>query len=74
MGKVFVSFDFIPDTPYLFTMSIGDGKPNIMLFNAIKNYNFWKKFLFNFHHGLVFYENHEIKYNFLEMMKNYNNY
>ena len=47
-GKIFVSFDYNPRTPYLFSMTLKDHSPNTMLFGTLKRYNFWKLFLDNF--------------------------
>ena len=48
MGKVFISTDFIPESPYIFTMSVEDSKPNVMMIKALKRYNFWRNFLDNY--------------------------
>lgn len=48
MGKVFISADFIPESPYIFTMSVEDSKPNVMMIKALKKYNFWRNFLDNY--------------------------
>ena len=48
MGKVFISTDFIPESPYIFTMSLEDSKPNVMMIKALKKYNFWRNFLDNY--------------------------
>ena len=48
MGKVFISSDFIPESPYIFSMSLEDSKPNIMMIKALKRYKFWRNFLDNF--------------------------
>jgi hypothetical protein len=47
-GKVFVSLDFISDTPFIFSMSLEDSRPNIMMMKALKKYKFWRNFLDNF--------------------------
>ena len=47
-GKVVVSYDFIPDTPFIFSMSLNDNKPNVMMIKALKRYKFWKTFMENF--------------------------
>ena len=48
LGKVFVSTDFLPDTPFIFSMSVDDNKPNVMMIKALKKYKFWRTFLDNF--------------------------
>ena len=47
-GKVFVSTDFLSDTPFIFSMSLEDSRPNIMMMKALKKYKFWRNFLDNF--------------------------
>lgn len=48
LGKVYVSFDYVNNTPYLFSMTLKDHTPNTMLMASLKRYNFWKLFLDNF--------------------------
>lgn len=48
MGKVFISTDFIPESPFIFSMSLEDSKPNIMMIKALKRYKFWRNFLDNY--------------------------
>lgn len=69
MGKVFVSTDFLPDTPFIFSMSVDDNKPNIMMIKALKKYKFWRTFLDNFSLGVVFFESQKIKFNFMELLR-----
>lgn len=68
-GKVFVSSDFLSDTPFIFSMSLEDSKPNIMMMKALKKYKFWRNFLDNFSLGIVYFESQKIKFNFLELLK-----
>lgn len=70
-GKVYVSLDYDKSTPFMFSMTLKDHTPNTMMFNAMKNYTFWKNFLENFKSGLVYYENQKIKYNMQNLMKLY---
>ena len=47
-GKVFISTDYDKNSDAIFSMTLKDHKPNIMLFNAIKKYNFWRNFANNY--------------------------
>jgi len=47
-GRVFISYDYLKETPYLFSMSLSDSKPNIMMIKSLKKYKFWKNFIENF--------------------------
>lgn len=72
-GKIFVSFDFDKFSPFIFSMTIKDHKPNTMMFNALKRYSFWKQFLDNFKLGNVYYESQTIKHNVYDLIKLYHN-
>ena len=71
-GKVFVSKDYEEDTPYIFAITLNDHKPNVMLYNAIKRYSFWKNFINNYKAGIVYFENQFIKHEILQMLKTIN--
>ena len=73
-SKVFVSYDYIDNTPFLLSMSIKDHVPNTMMFNALKKYNFWKHFLDNFKLGNVYYENQSIKHVVYEIIRIFGNF
>lgn len=70
-GKIFVSYDFDKYSPYQFSMTLKDHRPNTLMFNALKRYNFWKQFLENFKLGNVYFENQKIKHNVYELIKLY---
>lgn len=70
-GKVFVSSDYDRYSPYIFSMTLKDHKPNIMMFNAMRKYNFWKNFLENFKSGVVYFENQKIKHNMYSLIKEF---
>ena len=72
-GKVFVSFDYLKNTPFIFAMTLKDHKPNTMMFNSLSKYNFWRTFLQNFKLGNVYFENQKIKHNTYELIKMYYN-
>lgn len=70
-GKVFVSLNFQKNSPFIFSMTLSDHKPNLLMFNSMKKYNFWKLFIDNFKCGLVYFENQKIKYNMIELIKQF---
>ena len=70
-GKVFVSNNYQKNSPFIFSMTLSDHKPNLLMFNSMKKYNFWKLFVDNFKCGLVYFENQKIKYNMIELIKQF---
>ena len=70
-GKMFVSFDYDKNSPFIYSMTLKDHTPNTMMFNALKKYNFWKEFLQNYKLGNVFFENQKIKHEVYELIKLY---
>lgn len=72
-GKIFVSFDYLKNSPFIFSMTLKDHTPNTMMFNALKKYNFWKNFIDNFKLGNVYFENQKIKHSIYELLKLYCN-
>ena len=70
-GKVFVSFHYNKNTPFVFSMTLADHRPNLLMYNSMKKYQFWKLFIDNFKSGLVYFENQKIKYNMIELIKNF---
>lgn len=68
-GKVIVSFDYTKNTPYIFSLTLKDHRPNTMMYNSLKKYNFWKTFIENFKLGNVYFENQKIKHNVYEVIK-----
>lgn len=71
-GKVFVSSDVQKNSPFMFSFSLKDMKPNIMMISSLSRYDFWKIFLKNFKMGIVYYESQKIKYYIYEILKLYN--
>ena len=69
LGKIYVSYDYDKNTPYLFACTLQDHKPNTMLISSLSNYYCWKEFSKNFKLGNVYYENAKIKYIVLELFK-----
>lgn len=68
-GKIFVSNDYIKNTPFMFACTLKDHTPNTMLINSLAKVNFWKSFIDNFKLGNVYYENNKIKYVCEEMIR-----
>ena len=73
-GKIFVSFDYDKNTKNIYAMTLKDHRPNTMMFNALKQYNFWRNFIDNYRLGNVYYENQRIKHNVFELIKSFHNY
>lgn len=60
-GKIFVSNDYLKNTPYLFACTLKDHTPNTLLLNSTKKYNCWKSFIDNYRLGNLRFENMKIK-------------
>lgn len=45
LGKIFVSHDFIKNSPFTFACTLKDHTPNTLLLSSIKKYNCWKFFI-----------------------------
>lgn len=71
-GKVYVSEDYQNNSFNIFTLTLKDSKPNIMMISALSRYDFWKQFLQNFKYGVVYFENQKIKHTVFEIIKLYN--
>ena len=71
-GKVFVSSDYLENSPFKFSITLKDSKPNVMLISALSRYDFWKVFLNNLKLGVVYYENQKIKHIVFEIIRLYN--
>lgn len=61
LGKVFVSKDFMKDTPYMFATTLKDHTENTLFLSSAKKYNCWKQFIENYQLGNVRFENQKIK-------------
>lgn len=71
IGKIFVSNDYIKNTPFIFACTVQDHKPNTMLIKSAKKYNCWKIFIENYNIGNVYFENNKIKYVCQEIVKSF---
>lgn len=69
VGRVFVSSDYDKYTPYIFTTTLENHRPNTLLLKNAKKYNCWNEFLKQFKYGNVYFENMKIKNITLELIK-----
>ena len=60
-GKVFVSSDYIKNTPFMFACTLSDHTPNTLLLTSIKKYNCWKVFIESYKIGSLRFESMKIK-------------
>lgn len=61
LGRVFVSNDYIENTPYKFATTLQDHTENTMFLRSAKKYNCWNSFIENYQLGNVRFENAKIK-------------
>ncbi len=59
--KLYVSFDFIKNTPFMFATTLEDHSENTMFFKSAKKYNAWRVFIDSFQLGYVRFESQKIK-------------
>lgn len=71
-GKVFVSEDYLENSFNVFSITLKDSKPNVMLISALARYDFWNQFIKNFKFGVVYYESQKIKHIVYEIIRLYN--
>lgn len=71
-GKVYVSVDYLENSPHIFAITLKDSRPNVMMISALSRYDFWRIFINNFKLGIVFYENQKIKHIIFEIIRLYN--
>lgn len=71
-GKVYVSNDYLDNNFNIYSLTLKDSKPNVMMIGALSRYDFWKNFLKNFKYGVVYFENQKIKHNVFEILRLYN--
>lgn len=69
LGKIFVSNDYLKNSPYIFACTLKDHTPNTLLLNSIKKYHCWKTFIDNFSLGNVRFESQKIKYVCQDLIK-----
>ena len=71
-GKVFISNDYLENSPFKFAITLKDSKPNVMMISALSNYDFWRNFIKNFKLGIVYYESQKLKHITFEIIRLYN--
>lgn len=60
-SKIYISKDYDPSSPYIYSTTTSDFRPNTLLIKSASKYRHWKFLLDNYKQGLVFYENQKIK-------------
>lgn len=60
-GKIFISNDYVKNTPYIFSTTLENHSENTMFLNSAKKYNCWKNLIQNYSLGNVRFENIKIK-------------
>ena len=48
LGKIYISNDYIKNTPFIFSCTLDDHSENTMFLKSAKKYNCWKKLIDNF--------------------------
>ncbi len=61
LGKVYVSKDYIQNTPFIFATTLKDHTENTLFLASARRYNCWKNFIENYQLGNVRFENQKIK-------------
>lgn len=69
MGKIYVSEDYIENTPFMFSTTLNNHSDNTILLKSAKKYKCWKIFIENFEHGNIRFENMKIKNICQELIK-----
>ena len=68
-GRVFISSDYDKKSPYIFTTTVENHRPNTLLLKNARNYNCWSMLIQQFKLGNVFFENIKIKNITLNLFK-----
>lgn len=69
LGQMFVSSDYDKSSPFIFTTTVQNHKPNTLLLKNAKKYNCWAYLIKQFKIGNVFFESIKIKNIVLELLK-----
>lgn len=69
LGKVFVSSDYDKSSPYIFTTTVQNHRPNTLLLKNARKYNCWSNLITQFKIGNVYFESIKIKNIVLELLK-----
>ena len=68
-GKIYVSLNYIKDTPYMFSTTLKNHSENTMFLASVRKYSCWRTFIDNFYLGNVRFENQKIKNVTTELIK-----
>lgn len=68
-GRVFVSEDYDKNSPYIFTTTVQNHKPNTLLLKNARKYSCWSNLINQFKIGNVYFESIKIKNIALELFK-----
>ena len=60
-GKIYISKDYDPSSPYIYAVTTQDFRPNTLLIKSASKYRQWKYLLELYKLGLVYFENQKIK-------------
>ena len=71
-GKVYISEDYQKTSSFIFSFTLKDLKPNVMMISSLSRYDFWRNFVKNVKLGVVYYENQKIKHYVQEILRLYN--
>lgn len=69
-GKLYVSHDYVKNTPFIFATTLKDHTPNTMFLASARKYSCWKHFIENYNLGNVRFENLKIKNIVQDLLKN----
>ena len=69
VGLVYVSKDYLKNTPFMFACSLEDHSPNTLLLTSVRKYNCWKVFIESYKIGSLRFENMKIKNITLDLIK-----
>ena len=68
-GKIYVSNDYVKNSPFHFACTLEDHSVNTMFITSAKNYSAWRVFIQNIKLGNVRYENQKIKHDLQEFIR-----
>lgn len=68
-GKMYVSQDYDASSPYIFTTTIDNHRPNTLLLKNARKYNCWNMLITQFKYGNVYFDNIKIKNVVMELIK-----
>lgn len=69
-GKIYISNDYLKNTPFMFSTTLQNHAPNTMFLNSARKYNCWKHLIENYKLGNVRFENLKIKNITQNLIKN----